>query len=546
MKQPSTARILGILLGTTAITFLIGYLIGGSRTVERNETSHALKEPSNAQVDTSSLRPPTKTTKMRTRSTEAKKPGYWDIPNETVLRFKKEEDYRDFLSRFSKDGIKIIDSIDTLRAIRLRGKGVRSLFSDNDDFFNDANAYLINPRSPEGTGGGIQTDAVPFGRRLLEWLGVEDRPLTWGEGIKIALIDSGVESHTTFAKPITEVDFRTDPEAPKGSHGTSTASLINGSHFQAEGLAPSADLLSFAVTDQKGVTDAFTLANAIIEAVNSGADYINLSLGGGDSGVLSDAVSYALANERLVIASSGNEGFFEPSFPAAYEGVVSVGALDARGKLMDFSNRDESITINAPGFRVNAAFPEEQIIPFTGTSASAPIVTGTLAAVNSLNPDWTPQETLAFVLEHSNESGLEGVDSTYGQNGEISPFRALNADVRGITDIAIAGVENIPPSSGTSAGEMVVVFENRGTEPIANSIATVSGDVTNRQFSIPFLQPGETQSFSFPVSSNIQNRADGFTFSASVENTDGTVDILKRNNQRTFTLEPPEISTPAP
>ncbi len=546
MNQHSLTRIIGILLGTVIITFLIGYLIGGSRQAKENTSSENTTKPTNEQVDTSGLRPPTKTTQTRQRPKTVKKRGYWDISDETVLRFKREKDYRDFLDKFSRDGVKIVDSIDALRAVRLRGKGLSALFAGNKDYIGDANTYLVNPKRPGGTGGGVQAGAVPFGRQLLEWLGVADRPLTWGEGITVAVIDSGVEPHSTFAKEITEVDLRENPDAPKGTHGTSTASLIGGSHFQAEGLAPSADLLSYAITDERGITNAFSLADAIIEAVDSGADYINLSLGGGASGVLADAVNYAAANGSLIIASSGNDGRFDVAFPAAYDNVVSVGALDGRGELLDFSNRDESITINAPGFEINSAFPEERIIRFSGTSASAPVVTGTLAALNSLNPDWTPQDTLDFVLLHANESGLEGPDSTYGQNGEIAPFRALNANVSGITDIAIAGVENIPPSGESRTGEMVVVFENRGTEPVANSIATINGDVTNRQFSIPFLKPGDTQSFSFPVSSSIQNRADGFTFSASVENTNGEIDVIRRNNQRTFIQEPPEVPAPTP
>ncbi|MGY8688851.1 MAG: S8 family serine peptidase, partial [Verrucomicrobiales bacterium] len=129
-------------------------------------------------------------------------------------------------------------------------------------------------------------------------------------------------------------------------HGTAVASVAAGTHAAAPGVAPAAQVLSFRVADSDGNSDSFTLAQGILAAAEAGADVINISLGStGDSGVVEEAVNKAMAAGSTIVAAAGNNGADSLSYPAAYEGVISVGSVDAAGQHLDFSNTAESLNI---------------------------------------------------------------------------------------------------------------------------------------------------------------------------------------------------------
>ncbi|MDC0504110.1 S8 family serine peptidase, partial [Verrucomicrobiales bacterium] len=98
-------------------------------------------------------------------------------------------------------------------------------------------------------------------------------------------------------------------------------------------MAPASDILSIRVLDAEGLGNSYTVASGIVTAVDSGASVINLSVGGySDSTVLREAVAYAIDSGVAVVAAAGNDGSNAPSYPAAYEGVVGVSAVDAEGQ----------------------------------------------------------------------------------------------------------------------------------------------------------------------------------------------------------------------
>ena len=92
-------------------------------------------------------------------------------------------------------------------------------------------------------------------------------------------------------------------EGETAGHGTAMRSLIQGSTGAAQGAAPGAKILSFAVLDTEGKGSSFGLAEAIVQATDQGARVINMSLGSeGDSPVVRDAVAYALGKNVVLVA----------------------------------------------------------------------------------------------------------------------------------------------------------------------------------------------------------------------------------------------------
>lgn len=222
-----------------------------------------------------------------------------------------------------------------------------------------------------------------------------------GSGVKVAVIDSGLDlNHPAFADrlaPESEwkdfVDGDTYPQEERSEggdngnygHGTGVAGVV----LQ---VAPNATILPLRVLDSEGLGDITDVAAAIDHAVASGADVINLSLGTDkDSDALNRMIAYAAEKRVFVIASSGNTGNQEITYPARNakqsgkmgDYLLSVGSAKTYWSVLSvlsvFSTYGNALEITAPGEYIYTAFPDNGVGYWSGTSFSAPMVSGTLA-----------------------------------------------------------------------------------------------------------------------------------------------------------------------
>jgi subtilisin family serine protease len=160
--------------------------------------------------------------------------------------------------------------------------------------------------------------------------------------------------------------------------------------------------------------------------VDAGAAIVNVSLGGyATSSVLSDAVDYAVAANVAVVASAGNDQAAQLVWPAAYSGVVSVGAVDGVGRQAIFSNSGASLQLTAPGYAIRTVGAGGSRVLFSGTSASAPVVSGAIAALLSTTPGLTAVQAADLLATYSTDAGPAGPDPDYGR-GTLNLDRALN------------------------------------------------------------------------------------------------------------------------
>jgi hypothetical protein len=154
--------------------------------------------------------------------------------------------------------------------------------------------------------------------------------------------------------------------------------------------------------------------------VNHGAQVINLSLGGaGTTQVLQYAVSFAATKGVLVRAAAGNSGSTTKFYPAAYAGVVSVGATQEDDTLYSWSNRGADwVQVAAPGCDT-APVRGGGYGNFCGTSAATPVVSGIAGLALSLDPTITP-DRLAVALRTTARKGTAGV-----QYGRVNALRTM-------------------------------------------------------------------------------------------------------------------------
>jgi len=118
-------------------------------------------------------------------------------------------------------------------------------------------------------------------------------------------------------------------------------------------------------------TTTFDVANGIVQAVNHGADIINLSLGStGDSQLLHNTINQVVQQGIPVYAAAGNEPVTTPTYPAAYPGVVAVTATDATGQIAPYANRGSFVDLAISGDNIVNYNNQSWFVEGTSTSTA--------------------------------------------------------------------------------------------------------------------------------------------------------------------------------
>lgn len=458
------------------------------------------------------------------------------LPGQRVLAFKDRAALDDFLKR-AGEGIRILGRLDALNALRIG-------FLNHDDLAallngDEESSFIFPVDLPAPGDGTAQPGAVPLGGGLLEWLGIQGDNSAWGAGVRIAVLDTGVTSHPAFSSMLSWVnlvDLPGDPSAQNG-HGTAVASVIIGNDRLTPGVAPGSEIFSIRIANDLGQSDSFLLAQGIIAAVDGGAQLINISMGSfGDSSLVRSAIEYARTAGALIIAASGNNGLDRVTYPAANPGVIAVGSVDALGNHLDFSNTGTQLALSAPGFGVNAAWTGDQAASVSGTSFSAPIVTGAIAALMSQPgvAKLTAQQASNLLFAYLNDGGEAGSDPALGA-GMPDLGRVLNRDTPGIYDAALASQRILPPSSGYPNGQIEILIQNRGTERLINTGVQVSTPFGVVNSNITLLNPNAVQTIRIPIQ---QNSATALRYDSRVSLSGGVTDAKPSNDRRAESYVP--------
>ncbi|MCA9909431.1 MAG: S8 family serine peptidase, partial [Anaerolineae bacterium] len=226
---------------------------------------------------------------------------------------------------------------------------------------------------------GLQAMNVP-----LAWAATLNEPVT---PAVVAVIDSGVcASHPDLeGRILPGWDFVENDSVPQDEfgHGCNVTGIIAANVDNGIGIAgvsPQALVMPLRVLDASGLGTHSAVAQAIVLAVDHGAQVINLSLGSPNpSTILEQAVSYASAHGVIVVAAAGNTGQAGVYFPAAYDNVIAVGAVDESLVRSSFSSYGPEIVALAPGQNVLTTQIDGEYRTVNGTSFAAAYVSGAVA-----------------------------------------------------------------------------------------------------------------------------------------------------------------------
>ncbi len=241
--------------------------------------------------------------------------------------------------------------------------------------------------------------------------------------VKIAIVDSGIDyNHEDIsANYVTGghdwVNSDNDP-MDDNNHGTHCAGISAAVMNNAKGIAgvTQVKLMAEKVLDNDGHGTASSVSSGITHAADNNADVISMSLGASSpSSAIEDACDYAYYTKGVVVvAASGNDGQAQISYPAAYDSVIAVGAIDQNDQRCGFSNYGDKLELVAPGYQVLSTIRNNQYDSYDGTSMACPHVSGVAALAISKNPGQNNVWIRQLLDDSAEDLGTEGKDIYYG------------------------------------------------------------------------------------------------------------------------------------
>ena len=326
---------------------------------------------------------------------------------------------------------------------------------------------------------------------------------TQGAGVTVALLDTGVDAKQAdlTGSVITGPDYTHSGRIPGdgfwGVHGTAMASLIAGHGHGAGnaagimGIAPAAKILSVRVTLESNdplltnATVAAGLPNAIARgiryAVKHHAQVIDLPLdpvttsgaaGSGGSPAERAAVAYANARHVVLVAPAGDGGAGSAvNYPAAYPGVISVGAFNEKFIKAPYSSHRPYVTLTAAGDGVTAANGLNRYAQVHSTSAASAVVAGIAALIKAQFPKLTSarvRQVLATSTVYRPKGGRND-GSGYGTVDAAAALMAASKMVEAVPAAATgaSGAAQTPPTA--PAVHSTVIRKNLGHSLITDA-----------------------------------------------------------------------------
>lgn len=298
------------------------------------------------------------------------------VPNQLLLRVKPGTDVEALAKSL---GARVTGRVPGTNLYRLEFDDAaatdagRTQLAQNSDVVNvDYNYYFDQPQDTRGL---LASSAPPLSLQL--------KPPPDTGRVIIGLIDTGVQplgaglDKFILNRISVAGESNLDPSAP--SHGTAMAETMLGSLQTVTQGSTSVQILAVDVYGPNPTTTSWNLAQGILQAVNGGANVINISSGGpGQSTVLSELIKSVSASGIPIFAAAGNQPVATPFYPAADSGVIAVTAVD-QGKIAPYANFGSFVAVGAPGTSVVYFGNQPWLVQ--GTSPSSAYVSGMAAGL---------------------------------------------------------------------------------------------------------------------------------------------------------------------
>ncbi len=258
-----------------------------------------------------------------------------------------------------------------------------------------------------------------------------------GDGIKVAVIDTGWSNHKDLVPNFIEGHDATggnDFIDHNNFHGVHVAGIIAancGDGVGVMGVAPAAKLIPIKALSDDGSGSFDYIIKALDIARNLDVDVINMSLGSpvdpGDS-KMRKIIQEIAKQGKIVVCASGNDGA-TVNFPAKYDEVIAVAAVESSGQLAKFSSRGPELDTAAPGVKIYSTWGNNQYTNLDGTSMACPCISGMIALILSwykLNPDPSFIKDYKSMIKLLYDLGESSIIQTNEYNIGVPKFANFN------------------------------------------------------------------------------------------------------------------------
>lgn len=273
-------------------------------------------------------------------------------------------------------------------------------------------------------------EVIDYGVRMV------GAPLEWGEtmgeGIKVGIIDTGIDSDHFELKNRIKDGINTcaggslDNIEDENGHGTHISGIVaaekNGKGVV--GVAPKADLYIAKAFDSEGTSNFEAIEKSILWMIDKNVDVVNMSFSSAAGGrAYTELIHKLYINGTSVICAAGNEGEQGENtigYPAKFKETVAVSAVDINKNIADFSSKGSSAELCAAGINIYSTYLNGGFALLSGTSMAAPIITGAVAILHGkgmlrYGRRLTPDEIRLLLNIYTEDlSGGRGRDKSYG------------------------------------------------------------------------------------------------------------------------------------
>ena len=375
---------------------------------------------------------------------------------------------------------------------------------DADRLPNDPNFSSLWGMNNTGQAGGVVDADI-------------DAPQAWGVSVGsgatvIAVIDTGIDyrhpdlaaniwtntdeiagngiddDRNGYVDDIRGYDFANNDADPlddngHGTHVSGTIAAVGNNGVGVAGVLWNAKLMALKFLNASGSGSVSGAVAALNYAVANGAVISNNSWGGGGfSSALDTAIRNARAAGHIFVAAAGNAGANNnttANYPANYnyDNVVAVAAVDRSNNLASFSNYGStSVELAAPGVAILSTTPNGTYSTYDGTSMATPHVTGALALVRELRPDWTYRQVIDRVLATVDPlTSLQGKTITGGRLNVGRAVDGLGTPATDATGPRVLSARKLGPSDSVMDGVELTFSEAINAASFTTSDVTLTG-----------------------------------------------------------------------
>ncbi len=320
-----------------------------------------------------------------------------------IVVLRKNADYRKCLRQLAASGIQPVKTVSGARLIccyadkrqkwkELRNHPMVAYVEKDEKVSAHGSSVWLRSRPDRPSSPKRSRNKIPWNVCRVE------SPEVWsqtrGETIKLAVIDTGIAPHPDLriaggVNTMGGTSYKDD-----NGHGTHVAGIAAATgNVRIFGNAPNVRLYAVKALDRRGDGFVSDIAEGIDWCIANGIRVINMSFGlPSDNRTLREAVKRARKRGIVMVASAGNEDSAtgEVDYPARYAETIAVAATTRSNRIASFSSRGAGIDVSAPGVNILSTYLYHTYVRMSGTSMSAPHVSGAAALLRALRPKLGP------------------------------------------------------------------------------------------------------------------------------------------------------------